>query len=179
LVAAGEALDDLRERGIARIDAGFQECSRDFPSLEGVGLVYFKGSPRGKTLREALDAERPFERQLGYTRAGPHRADFGLTRQGKAVVLSRGQQKAAVCVLQVACSMVQESALGVSGVWLVDDLWAELDWECAENVLAMLRQRDAQCLFTMVGHNGGQVQRLLPADTKLFHVEQGRVAAFS
>jgi DNA replication and repair protein RecF len=178
-VAAAEAFDSLRVRGVGRIAAALAKLTSVFGDLDDVALTYMNGLPREKSLREALEADRSSERLVGYTRVGPQRADFVVGRAGKGIGLSRGQQKAIVCLLQLACGAVQEAAQGVRSLWLLDDLWGDLDWDCASRLVAMILSGDRQCMFTLIGGHAGQVPGLLSPDTRLFHVEQGRVAVVS
>ncbi len=175
LIASGEHLERLRAGGIKRIDAAFLERAGGFDWLEGAEVSYREGVPQGKSLCEALDGDRWSERRVGYTRMGPHRGDFGLARGGAPLVLSRGQQKIAVCLLQLACAAVQDVSGAVRSLWLVDDLSGDLDLKAAGRIAGMLTAGEAQCMFTVVGDSGGEMRSLLPPDIRLFHVEQGRI----
>jgi DNA replication and repair protein RecF len=176
LLAAGGRLDLLRQQGLGRINLCFMDLARRFPNLSGVELDYLSGIPRGKSFQDALFADGPGERLVGYTRVGPQRADFRLSRGGRAVVLSRGQQKGVVCLIQLACGAVQESLSGIGEVWLLDDLWGDLDQESVSLLLPMFLERGRQCVLTRIGSDTGTTGKLLPSDTKLFHVEQGKIS---
>jgi DNA replication and repair protein RecF len=174
-VSAGEALDALRQRGVARVGASLRLLSKHHSDLVGAELVYSSGISRGRNLQDALRADRETERTLGYTRIGPHRADFGIARDGKALALSRGQQKAVVCLIQLACAAVQESLQGTVSVWLLDDLWGDMDGDSASALVALFLTGGCQCLFTMIGAAVEVPPSLLPPDTRLFHMERGRI----
>lgn len=176
-VAAGEELEELRVIGVKRIDLAFRARATDIPGLSGLGIWYKKGMPEGGTLGDALAGDRDGERAVGYTRVGPHRADLVVVRDGRSVPLSRGQQKAAICVLQLACAAVQEGAQGSCSLWLLDDLWADLDGDSVKSVAGMLLGGRGQCLFTSIGRGEAGVRTVLPVETRVFHVEQGKVAA--
>jgi DNA replication and repair protein RecF len=174
-LAAGQQLDTLRERGVCGINWEFRRLASVFDGLEDVAVTYVKGVPGEKSLRDALKVDGVGERLLGYTRVGPHRADLLIGNGSRGRSLSRGQQKAAVCLLQLACAAVQEAAQGVPSLWLLDDIWSELDWEGASKLVGMVLDGDRQCLFTMIECIGRVLPSFLPSDTRLFHVEQGRV----
>ena len=177
LVAAGESLDALRHRGMERIDSSFRSLADGYACLAGTGLGYSSGLPRDRGLADALRSDRETERALGYTRIGPHRADFRVCCEERALALSRGQQKGAVCLIQLACGAVQESLRGTGSLWLLDDLWGDMDEDSVGLLLPLFLGDGRQCLFTTIGPDAGARQSLLPADIKMFHVEQGRILA--
>jgi DNA replication and repair protein RecF len=178
-LGAAEAVDDVRCRGLLRISQEFGRLARDFEGLGGVEVRYVNGLPRGTSLREGLDADRSAERVAGFTRIGPQRGDLFVGFEERAQGLSRGQQKVAVFLLQLACGAVQEAERGVRSLWLLDDFWGDLDRDAVSKLGALILDGERQCLFTKIGAGDGQVLKLLPPNTRLFHVEQGRVALAS
>ena len=178
-LAAAEAVDEVRCLGLHRISQEFGRRARVFEGLGGLEVRYANGLPRGTSLREGLDADRRAERVAGFTRVGPQRGDLVVGFAEGAQGLSRGQQKVAVCLLQLAFGAVQEAEHGVRSLWLLDDFWGDMDWDVVSKLGAMILDGERQCLFTKIGEGDGQVWKLLPPNTRLFHVEQGRVALVS
>lgn len=122
---------------------------------------------------DRLAVERGRDRQRGYSRRGPHRADWGLLfdQVARREHLSRGQEK--LCALTVILAQL-ECLQRLRRDWpvlLLDDLGSELDAEHQAHVLNWMQLRPVQVLITGV--------ELPPAlgdrDARLFHVEQGRV----
>lgn len=174
-LAAGEALHRLRTTGLARIAAALEGLCAPFAWLGGAELRYGPGIPAASSFSGALLADRDGERAAGFTRVGPHRADFWISIGGRRAVLSRGQQKGAVCLLQLACGSAQETTAGTMGIWLLDDLWGDLDEDSIQSLVTMFLGTGCQCLFTMIAARPAARIDLLPSNARLFHVEHGRV----
>lgn len=113
-------------------------------------------------------AERTQDRERGYTRRGPHRADWRLSfaSLGHADHYSRGQAKLAAVCLMLAQVLLHRQRLGEPPIVLLDDLAAELDATHQSRLLGYLRALGAQVLVTGT--------HTLTAD-QLFHVEHGRI----
>ncbi len=137
---------------------------------------YERGWNADISLLDALQSGWSRDLHLGYTSAGPHRADLKLSIAGKAVqaILSRGQQKWLIYSLKLAQGLLLKQQAGKSCVYLLDDVPAEWDEQRQKTVIAVLRDMASQVLIT-----GIDLSYLyeLTADspTKMFHVEQGVV----
>lgn len=174
-VASGRELHCAREGLFGELNEEFVGLSQDFGFLSGSRLVLRSGWRDDQSLAEALFADRKGERMAGYTRVGPHRADFGVSGQLGDVCWSRGQVKVLVCLLQLAFDRVQTRHLGCGSIWLLDDLWAELDGESSRAICDLFCSAGGQCLFTAVGDDRTEILRDLPSDTQMFHVERGAI----
>lgn len=128
-------------------------------------------------LRLRLAEQRAGDRELGYTRGGPQRADLKLQINGRgaADALSRGQQKVLACALLLAQGQVFADQTGTRSVYLVDDLPAELDRVHRVRMGRALAALPAQVLVTAV--QADLVLDGLAAErpVRMFHVEQGRI----
>jgi DNA replication and repair protein RecF len=124
-------------------------------------------------LVEALAAQRDRDLGLGYTYAGPHRADLGIRLEGVEARerLSRGQAKLLALALLIGLSEVYRLRHGSAPLLLLDDLGSELDDRHGEAVLAELRAAGAQVWLTGVERPSWGRE----PDEQLFHVEQGRI----
>lgn len=178
-LAASLDLDEARQNLFRSVATEFCELAAGFEFLQGCELLYRPGWKEPISLAEALTADRDAERYAGFTRVGPQRADFRVSSEAPDLGWSRGQAKVIVCLLQLACDRVQERASGYGSVWLLDDLWAELDGATGDAVVQLVTGSVGQCLFSRVlGSRGGEGNDM-PADTLLFHVKQGTVVPLS
>jgi len=151
-----------------------KEIGRLLPERQ-LSLVYQQGWPEGGDLANALTAG--FEKDLayGYTRYGPHRADFRLLLDGHPVAAhcSRGQQKAVLLGILLAQVDYQQAISGTAGAFLLDDLTSELDTVHRERVLAALRELNAQVFVTAI--EGESIDTSVWNPGRLFHVEHGDI----
>ncbi len=82
-----------------------------------VSVQYRQGWPIAASLAEALAASLEKDRARGYTQYGPHRADFRLLLDERAVEehCSRGQQKTVLLGLMLAQLRYQQTKRRVGG----------------------------------------------------------------
>jgi DNA replication and repair protein RecF len=176
MAEAGALLATLRERWMARLAPGVEAlASALLPELGAPVLQQQAGWRREQSLEEALEEARPRDRVLGYSRRGPHRADWslGFERAPERGHLSRGQEKAAALICLLALARLHGECQGEPAIFLLDDFASELDAARQERVAAELAGLGAQVLVS-----GVETPRALgdwPAPWRWFHVEQGRV----
>ena len=148
---------------------------------EGLGDVDFIINPgwdEAVGLPEVLHKDRPRDRLLKTTHHGPHRADLRIRikKQNVSDILSRGQLKVLATAMQVAQGYLFYNKTGRSGLYLIDDLPAELDIKHRQQVCEKLSALGAQIFVT-----GVERRDLLDlwsettSEFRLFHVEQGSV----
>ncbi|MEE4361246.1 MAG: DNA replication/repair protein RecF, partial [Pseudomonadales bacterium] len=177
LAEAATAVDGHRGRYVAALQDALEQSLDDLAGPDAVQIGYLPGWDREQSLSELLRRQRQADREAGYTRVGPQRAELRLVAAGRraAEVLSRGQQKVLACALLVAQDRLLAEARGSAGVILVDDLPAELDAEHRQRLGAALGALDAQVIMTAVQADlvldGLEAVRQLD----MFHVEQGRI----
>jgi DNA replication and repair protein RecF len=137
---------------------------------------YERGWNADISLLDALKNGLARDLHLGYTSAGPHRADLKLSIEDKAVqaILSRGQQKWLIYSLKLAQGLLLKQQTGKNCVYLLDDVPSEWDDQRQKALIAVLRDMASQVLIT-----GIDLSYLLELTgdipTKMFHVEQGIV----
>lgn len=170
LTEAGEAVSAMRAEYVARLGQAAAEIAG---RLLGRRLeVVFRPGWQG-SLADALRDDLERDVALGYTQAGPQRADLAVRLEGHQAAdeASRGQQKLIAACLVIAHVREAWAAAGRSGVLLVDDPAAELDRGALERLLKEVEALPSQLLIT------GLSPDLLPVDPRfpMFHVEQGRV----
>lgn len=114
--------------------------------------------------------------KLGITHVGPHRADvrLGADGRGAAGVLSRGQGKAAASALKIGQAKALLDGLSARSLFLIDDVWAELDHGHSERFFELLSGMGCQILATST--HRPDIATAFGADrVKVFHVKRGDV----
>lgn len=179
LAEAGERLTRLREHYLTALEPALAaEAGAFLPEL-GPTLVEFRpGWKRDELpLADALLLGRERDLALGYTGAGPHRADWRLGFAGLPgrEAFSRGQEK----LVALACILGQaRDFAGRQGEWplvCLDDLASELDAEHQRQVLGSVLGSGAQVLLT--GTYLPEAVTARGSTFRLFHVERGTVTA--
>ncbi|MGA2655862.1 MAG: DNA replication/repair protein RecF [Gammaproteobacteria bacterium] len=142
--------------------------------LPDITLNYYPGWDISESLNTLLQNRFYNDLQLGYTYAGPQRADLHIKTAGIAAqhVLSQGQQKRLVAALQISQSAWVYQQNTADGVLLIDDLPAELDFHAQQQIMRVLAQMNAQVFLTCVDETTAR-QFAETLGAKLFHVKHG------
>lgn len=171
LATLSVAIDEQRSALVEAINARLRE--HGIPSFSGKTLrfSYSPGWDRELGLAAQLLANRERDISLGYTFAGPHRADLSLQLDGRAAArrLSRGQAKAVVCLAMVAIAHYIRLQSQTLPVMLIDDLAAEMDEVMMRLAVNAVLSLETQCFFTAI--KPGDLRSFLPDDAFEFHVE--------
>lgn len=115
-----------------------------------VGLSYQQGWKAEASLKEALEASRDRDRQLGSSQVGPHRAELRIVaseRQARRLV-SRGQQKLLASALILGACDVVQTAMERPILVLMDDPAAELDRDSLRRIVAGAVHLGTQLIVT-------------------------------
>ena len=171
LAISGEAINASRLSIISAINSKLETCNIPGLSSGDLRFEFAPGWNQDLGLAEQLDKDWDRDCDIGYTMAGPHRADLSLWRAGRAVSkkLSRGQSKVVVCLVMTAIAQFIKNA-AIAPVLLVDDLVAELDDKMLKLALSAIQAVGTQCFFTAI--KPSEIRNLLPDDTFMFHVER-------
>ncbi len=175
LLETAQAIDRFRHAYLVNLSPYLQaEMARLLPDAE-LTQQYLRGWPAAMELADALADSLSRDRVHGYTRHGPHRADFRLLLDGHPVAAhcSRGQQKSILLGLMLAQVCYQQAVTGTAGAFLLDDLTSELDEAHQSRVLASLRELDAQVFVTAI--RADTVDLSIWSPGRVFHVEHGSV----
>ena len=166
-----------REYYIERLNPEFLDYVNELLDIETTAITYSPGWPTDQPLKDLLAEGATQDRQAGYTRFGPHRADFIVRVDGVPAEqsVSRGQQKLLICALHLAQARVLDQEGGVGCVVLVDDLAAELDPNHRNRLLRLLARINQQVFVTATEHDLFAVDQC--PGIRMFHVEQGRISA--
>lgn len=167
--ARREHLEDMRPRVSACLGAlssGFE-----------VDITYRQGWPEGQELENVLGENVSREVKSGATGSGPHRGDVELRIDGQLCsgTLSRGQAKVLASALMLAQADAMRANGRRTGLFLIDDIGAELDIRHRRRLFQALVERDCQVLATSVEVPEAEVLEQCHTHA-LFHVEQGKVA---
>jgi DNA replication and repair protein RecF len=168
-------IDRLRTQLFDALCAAFQELAADFGSMAGLVPQWRSGLPDASELPQWLANHREADVARGYSFLSPARSDFYFSRDGTSWVGSRGQNKLAGVLLQLAADRVITNQVGRKAIWLVDDLGAELDAETYQQTLNLITSAAGQVLITCLDP---AVPALFHGNSiALFHVEQGNLCA--
>lgn len=148
LLKHGEFLTNFRVKIIKLLEEPISRAQKVISnSNEQVFLKYKAGM--GGCFSESLHESRERERRIGQTLVGPHRDDFELfINQLEAVkYTSEGQQRTLALALKIAQGRVLEESKKIFPVYLLDDIFGELDPD-RRNALLEVLPREAQKIIT-------------------------------
>ena len=130
-----------------------------------------------KSLQDYLIDNFNRDTQLGYTTAGPQKADVRFKINGLPIadVLSRGQLKLFVYALRLAQGLFLNSFNDKQCVFLIDDFSSELD-QTKQRILAKhIINSGAQLFVSVIEKNN--IETLFGQERTVFHVEHGKITA--
>lgn len=128
LVEHGTVLMETRARLIDELAPLADEAQRGVSGMdEALTLHYLPAS--GPDLRESMLQARERETRLRQAVVGPHRDDLALRLHGMpaADFASEGQQRTVALALKLAQGKLLESRGGKAPIYLMDDIFGELD----------------------------------------------------
>lgn len=181
LISYGLRLTQYREAYLKDVLQLFQywftQICNDYKSAS-FELRYTPGWPKNTELSAALQSGIDRDQVLGYSRNGPHAADWSIKINGADPVelLSRGQQK----LFYLAISFAQLSLLTKrrqqTSILLIDDISSELDVSHQQQVLSAIKTISIQTFITTTSDDLQNLLAIQESDA-LFHVKQGEVTA--
>ncbi|MDM7859347.1 DNA replication/repair protein RecF [Alteromonas sp. ASW11-36] len=172
----GTTIDENRKSYWESFEPLFKAISSQFLPEFSFELSYHSGWDSNVPLADFLRQRFDSERRYGYTSYGPHKADFKIKVDGTLAVevLSRGQLRMLVAALQLAQTKHLFNQKNQSGLFLLDDIGAELDEEKRRLFINELIKTTSQVFVTAI-----EKQQLFEptniTNIKVFHVEHGRV----
>ncbi len=176
----GLAITQMRERYLKQLIVHFRPFFKKLcPELADYkfSLRYLRGWNKEYELSEYLHQNLERDRALGYTRSGPHAADwsFRVNDADPYELLSRGQQKLFFLSLSMAQIMIlAEQKKRENTLLLIDDLSSELDWHHQKTVLNTLRELPVQ---SFISSTNTELEALISGkNEKRFHVEHGVIS---
>ena len=130
---------------------------------------------KNKSLQDYLKDNFNRDRQLGYTTAGPQKADVRFKINGFPIadVLSRGQLKLFVYALRLAQGLFLNSFNDKQCIFLIDDFSSELDQTKQQILAKHIINSDAQLFVSVIEKNN--METLFGQERTVFHVEHGKI----
>lgn len=103
-------------------------------------------------LRQALDEKQENEKRRGTTLVGPHRDDLNIyiDDRNARTHASQGEQRSLAVVLKAAEMTTIKNIRGISPIFLLDEVMAELDQTRRTLLLEHLNNTDSQSFLTTV-----------------------------
>lgn len=176
LARLGERLDELRRAHFEGLEGLIVGCLEELGADFDVEMLYKRGWDSDSRLRSVLGRTRTKDLRAGATTVGPHRADVEFRSRGQpsSATLSRGQAKVLASALMLAqADHIRASARRI-GLFLIDDIGAELDARHRGRFFKALVSRGVQVLATSVDRPDASLLDEC-GDSATFHVEQGRI----
>lgn len=175
LVHAAEEITQMRRDYLRKLDPYVDQYVQRLVDMDKVTLTFVCGWRHNYDYAAILRDSLPQDREYGFTRQGPHRADVIIKVGNRPAqdILSRGQQKLLVIALLLAQVALLNEATFVCPVILVDDLAAELDVNHRQRLLVVLSELKAQVIFAVTEQKALAASGEIPIHW--FHVEQGRI----
>jgi len=176
LSRVGERLDELRRAHFEGLEGLIVGCLAELGADFDVDMHYKRGWDVDGDLGEALRRARAKDLRAGATSAGPHRADVEFRSRGQpsAATLSRGQAKVLASAMLLAQADHIRATARRSGLFLIDDIGAELDARHRRRFFKALVSRGVQVLATSVDCPDAPLLDEC-GQSASFHVEQGRI----
>lgn len=141
-----------------------------------IDIKYFSGWNTELSLASVLANNVISDLEVGYTTAGPHRADLRITVNKVPVkdALSRGQQKLLAYGMQIAQGILLKNLTSKNCIYLIDDLPAELDEQKRSLIAGILLNLNSQIFVTGLSqHNLSDF--INTQNYSMFHVKHGVV----
>lgn len=148
----------------------------DFLPDVSVTSKFFCGwDKNNKSLQDYLIDNFNRDKQLGYTTAGPQKADVKFKINGLPIadVLSRGQLKLFVYALRFAQGLLLKSLSDKQCVFLIDDFSSELDQTKQQILAKHIINSDAQLFITVIEKS--DIKTFFEQERTVFHVECGKI----
>jgi DNA replication and repair protein RecF len=180
LIKHGLELNQYRLAYIASLLPHLQRFCQDLLGMNNLSIQYQSGWDTARTYEEVLQSTIPEDYGIGYTQAGPHRADFELISEGLILkhILSRGQQKLLICAMILAQGMLLAEQEKSGLIYLIDDLPSELDIHSRQRLVALLTAQKSQIFITAIEKEAicDLICDKAMVSMKVFHVEHGKIA---
>ena len=151
-----------------------QTCRLFLPELD-IHLSFHQGWDKDSDYADLLKGNFERDKAVGYTFAGPQKADFRFKANGLPVedVLSRGQLKLLMCALRLSQGEHLMLHQARHCIFLIDDFASELDETKRALLAERLQQSGSQVFVSAISQD--QLQQMQPEKHRVFHVENGSI----
>lgn len=168
-------LDNYRRQYTNELIIKIQALMKDLAwiNTQSLSFEYYRGWPEDLALIDVLQNQFKRDTQLKYTQFGPQRADFNvkINHVPAGQVLSLGQQKSLVAIIQIAQLMLFQEKTQRQGILLIDDLSTELDETVSTFLFSMILKLKCQIFITAIDPTHWLCQLGDQQAFKMFHVE--------
>ncbi|MCK3658306.1 DNA replication/repair protein RecF [Pasteurellaceae bacterium Pebbles2] len=151
-----------------------QTCQLFLPELE-INVSFHQGWDKDSDYADILRENFQRDKHIGYTIAGPQKADFRFKSNGLPVedVLSRGQLKLLMCALRLAQGEHLMKQKNRHCIFLIDDFASELDENKRALLAERLQQSQSQVFVTAITQD--QLKQMQPEQHRTFSVVKGEI----
>lgn len=172
-------IDKWRAQYVQRITEYASKLCHAFLPEYDLTFSYSRGWDKSTNYAKLLADNFVRDSQLGYTVSGPHKADLRIRVNNTPVedVLSRGQLKLLMCALRLAQGQQLSQDKGKQSIYLIDDFASELDSHKRALLAQELKATGAQVFVT--ANSADQIASMTDENSKMFHVEQGKITAIN
>lgn len=160
-------LSRCRSRYVETVNVLFTDLTDRFLPSGTVSIKWHGAVFKGE-FRSALESQLGSDRQRGFTQLSPWRGDLVFERSGNRWCGSRGENKLAGTLLQLAVHR-GAAADRITPVVLVDDPYAEVASEHASRLIGEWLRASDQVIVAALTRPPSDVP-----DAAMFHVERGR-----
>jgi DNA replication and repair protein RecF len=121
----------------------YRKISKKRTAVEFIYKSQFKPDNYGSRLLHKLETNIEEDYQKGFTSHGPHREDFIITIGGQPanITASRGESRSLILALKIFELGLIEKARGQKPVFLLDDVFSELDGARRQALVNYLKNR--------------------------------------
>ncbi len=175
LVEYSLIITKMRQTIFTELAPFLHKVIKELLNIDCISFEFFQGWNSQKSLSSVLSDNLEKDRYLCYTTQGPHRFDILIKINKISVhdILSRGQKKLLFSALRLAQGMLISQKIGISPIYLVDDLNAELDEKKRFYLVDFLLNLESQIIMTGVSQSELAFLDSFPCN--MFHVKQGRI----
>jgi DNA replication and repair protein RecF len=157
------------------LESCINELSVDF--CDSLSINYYAGFTGD--LAEKLKSSLHSDRDSGFTKYGPHKADLRIKVNGYLAkdFLSRGQKKVLINALFLAQTLLLKSLTTKDSLFVIDDFTSELDDTNQEALLGLLLAQDnVQVILSCLQQSSLNGLKKGYNNAQLFHVERGKIS---
>lgn len=164
-------LNKLRRSYFSSFIPVFKTILAQLTKRNDIMIQYSAGWDDKVSLHDILVRQLERDRAIGYTQHGPQRADISIKVDNMPAsdILSRGEQKLAICALRLAQGLHLQQQSGKQCAYLIDDLMSELDSNNRDILMQVLKDTQAQIFITAL--DSCNLENL----GNMFHVEHGQI----
>lgn len=174
LTESASHIHKVRAEYIANLQTRLPQITSEFSIPYELDIEYRPGWNTNQDFKSVLAVNLDRDLSLGYTYAGPHRADMNilLDSHPAASIASRGQLKLITIILKMLQADQLSIRTGRKAILLLDDLPSEFDRKHLKETTQLLERLETQLFITMIEPD----TTLFDSNTtKMFHVKHGRV----